>query len=207
MPLVRIHDELRRHTEFLERMPELEHRAGEASTPRSPGRSTSAFAQCSHTESPRRTYTRQDRRRPMHRSTPERAIGILAMLDDAWTGHFTFDDTAVHILSRKQRSDLARVRLAWSSRAIACSTTSLSPRTSTCRSPARQGTGPRRRLRAPDFDRATRSCHRDSALVAARTVFQKARIELDRALGRTLDANRISIESARAGSSTTSPQP
>jgi outer membrane protein TolC len=39
----------------------------------------------------------------------------------------------------------------------------------------------------------------ESALVAAMTAYQKARIELDRSLGTTLDANRISIESARAG--------
>ena len=40
----------------------------------------------------------------------------------------------------------------------------------------------------------------ESALVDARTAYQKARVELDRAAGRTLDANRISIESARTGS-------
>jgi outer membrane protein TolC len=39
----------------------------------------------------------------------------------------------------------------------------------------------------------------ESALVAARTANQKARIELDRAVGRTLEANAISIESARSG--------
>ena len=39
----------------------------------------------------------------------------------------------------------------------------------------------------------------DSALVGARTAYQKARIELDRAVGRTLEANAISVESARAG--------
>lgn len=39
----------------------------------------------------------------------------------------------------------------------------------------------------------------ESALVAAMTAYQKARIELDRSLGSTLDANKISIESARAG--------
>jgi outer membrane protein TolC len=39
----------------------------------------------------------------------------------------------------------------------------------------------------------------ESALVAARTANQKARIELDRAVGRTLEANSISIESARTG--------
>ena len=39
----------------------------------------------------------------------------------------------------------------------------------------------------------------ESALVAARTAFQKARIELDRAVGSTLAANAISIESARRG--------
>ena len=39
----------------------------------------------------------------------------------------------------------------------------------------------------------------ESALVSARTAFQKARIELDRAVGRTLDRNSISLESAREG--------
>ncbi|MDE1175807.1 MAG: TolC family protein [Edaphobacter sp.] len=39
----------------------------------------------------------------------------------------------------------------------------------------------------------------ESALVAAMTAFQKAKIELDRSIGTTLDANKISIESARAG--------
>jgi outer membrane protein TolC len=39
----------------------------------------------------------------------------------------------------------------------------------------------------------------ESALVAAMTAYQKAKIELDRSLGATLDANKISIESARAG--------
>ena len=39
----------------------------------------------------------------------------------------------------------------------------------------------------------------ESALVDALTAFQKAKIELDRALGNTLDANHISIESARMG--------
>jgi outer membrane protein TolC len=48
----------------------------------------------------------------------------------------------------------------------------------------------------------------ESALVAARTAYQKARIELDRAVGRTLDANSISVESARTGvQSATSKQP
>ena len=48
----------------------------------------------------------------------------------------------------------------------------------------------------------------ESALVAARTAYQKARIELDRAVGRTLDANSISVESARTGvQSATSTQP
>ena len=40
----------------------------------------------------------------------------------------------------------------------------------------------------------------ESALVDARTAYQKARVELDRAAGRTLEANGISIESARTGS-------
>ena len=35
-------------------------------------------------------------------------LNILAMLDDAWTGSFTFNGTAVHTLSRKGRADLAR---------------------------------------------------------------------------------------------------
>jgi outer membrane protein TolC len=39
----------------------------------------------------------------------------------------------------------------------------------------------------------------ESALVAARTAYQKQRVELDRAVGRTLEANSISIESARNG--------
>ena len=39
----------------------------------------------------------------------------------------------------------------------------------------------------------------ESTLVAAMTAYQKAKIELDRSLGSTLDANRISIESARTG--------
>jgi outer membrane protein TolC len=41
----------------------------------------------------------------------------------------------------------------------------------------------------------------ESALVAARTANQKARVELDRAVGRTLEANAISVESARTGTS------
>lgn len=40
----------------------------------------------------------------------------------------------------------------------------------------------------------------ESSLVSARTAFQKARVELDRAVGRTLQANAISIDAARAGS-------
>ncbi len=39
----------------------------------------------------------------------------------------------------------------------------------------------------------------ESALVAARTANRKARIELDRAVGTTLQANSISVESARTG--------
>ncbi|HMF53469.1 MAG TPA: TolC family protein, partial [Edaphobacter sp.] len=39
----------------------------------------------------------------------------------------------------------------------------------------------------------------ESALVAAMTAYQKAKIELDRSEGTTLDANQISIESARTG--------
>jgi len=48
----------------------------------------------------------------------------------------------------------------------------------------------------------------ESALVAARTAFQKARIELDRAVGTTLEANSISVESARTGvQAAAAPQP
>ena len=39
----------------------------------------------------------------------------------------------------------------------------------------------------------------DSALVTARTAYQKARVDLDRAVGRTLTTYGISIESARTG--------
>jgi outer membrane protein TolC len=39
----------------------------------------------------------------------------------------------------------------------------------------------------------------ESMLVAAMTAYQKAKIELDRAVGSTLDANAISIESAKTG--------
>ncbi len=43
----------------------------------------------------------------------------------------------------------------------------------------------------------------DSSLVSARTAYQKARIELDRAVGRTLESDGISIESARTGTAAT----
>ena len=39
----------------------------------------------------------------------------------------------------------------------------------------------------------------ESALVGARTAYQKARVELDRATGRTLTVNAISIEASRTG--------
>jgi outer membrane protein TolC len=39
----------------------------------------------------------------------------------------------------------------------------------------------------------------ESALLAARTAYQKAKIELERSIGSTLEANSISIESARNG--------
>jgi outer membrane protein TolC len=39
----------------------------------------------------------------------------------------------------------------------------------------------------------------ESALVAAMTAYQKAKIELERSVGSTLDANSISIESAKTG--------
>jgi outer membrane protein TolC len=45
----------------------------------------------------------------------------------------------------------------------------------------------------------------ESALVGARTANQKARVELDRATGRTLVVNAISIESARTGVDVTVP--
>ncbi len=38
-------------------------------------------------------------------------LNVLAMLDDAWRGEFLFEDTPVHTLNRKQRSDLARKRI------------------------------------------------------------------------------------------------
>ena len=38
-------------------------------------------------------------------------LNVLAMLDDAWRGEFFFEQTPVHTLSRKQRSDLARKRI------------------------------------------------------------------------------------------------
>jgi len=41
----------------------------------------------------------------------------------------------------------------------------------------------------------------ESALLAARTAYQKAKIELERSVGTTLEANSISIESARNGTS------
>ena len=48
----------------------------------------------------------------------------------------------------------------------------------------------------------------ESALVAARTAYQKARIELDRAIGTTLETNSISVESARTGiQAATAPRP
>lgn len=46
----------------------------------------------------------------------------------------------------------------------------------------------------------------ESALLAARTAYQKARIELDRSIGTTLEANSISIESARTGSQSEAPK-
>ena len=39
----------------------------------------------------------------------------------------------------------------------------------------------------------------ESALVAALTAYQKAKIEVDRSVGSTLEANAISIESAKTG--------
>jgi ABC-type lipoprotein export system ATPase subunit len=35
-------------------------------------------------------------------------LNVLAMLDDQWHGEFTFGETSVHTLNRKQRGDLAR---------------------------------------------------------------------------------------------------
>jgi outer membrane protein TolC len=45
----------------------------------------------------------------------------------------------------------------------------------------------------------------ESALVGARTAYQKARVELDRATGRTLVVNAISIDSARRGDDSGAP--
>ncbi len=42
----------------------------------------------------------------------------------------------------------------------------------------------------------------ESALVAARTAYQKSRVELQRAIGTTLEANGVSVESARSGAQT-----
>jgi outer membrane protein TolC len=44
----------------------------------------------------------------------------------------------------------------------------------------------------------------ESALLAARTAYQKAKIELERSIGSTLEANSISIESARTGATANS---
>ncbi len=38
-------------------------------------------------------------------------LNVLAMLDDAWRGEFLFEETAVHLLGRKQRAELARQRI------------------------------------------------------------------------------------------------
>ncbi len=38
-------------------------------------------------------------------------LNTLAMLDDGWRGEFRFDETAVHLLNRKQRAELARQRI------------------------------------------------------------------------------------------------
>ncbi len=38
-------------------------------------------------------------------------LNVLAMLDDAWRGTFTFDGAAVHTMTRKQRAELARKRI------------------------------------------------------------------------------------------------
>jgi putative ABC transport system ATP-binding protein len=38
-------------------------------------------------------------------------LNVLAMLDDQWRGEFVFEATAVHLLNRKQRADLARRRI------------------------------------------------------------------------------------------------
>lgn len=38
-------------------------------------------------------------------------LNVLAMLDDQWTGSFTFSGDAVHAMNRKQRAELARQRI------------------------------------------------------------------------------------------------
>jgi outer membrane protein TolC len=45
----------------------------------------------------------------------------------------------------------------------------------------------------------------ESTLVAARTAYQKSRVELQRAAGTTLDDNGVSVESARSGTQTLQP--
>ena len=38
-------------------------------------------------------------------------LNVLAMLDDQWTGSFTFSGDAVHAMNRKQRAELSRQRI------------------------------------------------------------------------------------------------
>jgi ABC-type lipoprotein export system ATPase subunit len=38
-------------------------------------------------------------------------LNVLALLDDGWAGEYWFGETAVHKLNRKQRADLARLRI------------------------------------------------------------------------------------------------
>jgi putative ABC transport system ATP-binding protein len=38
-------------------------------------------------------------------------LNVLAMLDDQWRGEFSFEDTPIHTLNRKQRAELARRRI------------------------------------------------------------------------------------------------
>ncbi|SEG30855.1 ABC-type lipoprotein export system, ATPase component [Bryocella elongata] len=38
-------------------------------------------------------------------------LQVLAMLDDHWHGEFTFEDRAVHTMTRKQRAEVARQRI------------------------------------------------------------------------------------------------
>ncbi|HLI75397.1 MAG TPA: TolC family protein [Acidobacteriaceae bacterium] len=83
----------------------------------------------------------------------------------------------------------ARVRAAQQARDVAAKTFEITQKEQTL------GAGSALQTLGVRHDLATA----ESALVDARTAYQKARVELDRASGRTLETNGISIESARTG--------